>query len=186
MKLTTLKKFACCSLASLGALSAGAEQTAFKSLPENTMLALRVNSTKANIDSFINNSQMGKIFFDDKRLDGIKKTFESLLKKKGKYENFQEALGKFGMSEDEIMQLVYSRFGAAVVLEGQDDQLSIVYLWLKNTPELSGKLFQGMQNVIEDNANEKRVDLEIAGRNTVMVLNQTKGEISLARRQKNQ
>ena len=167
-------------MASLFALNASAAKQAIESLPENTMMALRVNASKENIANIKNTTQFGKIFFDQKRLDGLKAVFESYLKEEGEYEKYRQSLTKLGLSDQDITNMIYSRFGVAFSLHEMDnkEQATTIYMWIKNDPQLTDKLFSGMQNTIESTDSKKRIDMDIAGLPSMMLLNKEKKEVS--------
>ena len=180
MKFPKLSQLACYSMASLFALNAAAAPSAFESLPEDTMMALRVNATRANIANMKESTQFGKIVFDQKRLDGLKAAFESYLKQEGEYDKYRESLSKLGLEDKEITEMIYSRFGLAFGFQemAADKQATNITMWIKNEPTLIDKLFSGMQSSIESSDSEKRVDMEIAGRPSIMMLNKNDKEVS--------
>ena len=167
-------------MASLFTLNATAAPSAFDSLPEDTMMALRINATRANIANMKDSTQFGKIVFDQKRLDGIKAAFESYLKQEGEYNKYRESLSKLGLEDKEITDMIYSRFGVAFGFQemSANKQSTNITMWIKNEQALIDKLFSGMQNSIESSDSEKRVDMEIAGRPSMMMLNKDDSEVS--------
>lgn len=167
-------------MASLFTLNATAAPSAFDSLPEDTMMALRINATRSNIANMKDSTQFGKIVFDQKRLDGIKAAFESYLKQEGEYNKYRESLSKLGLEDKEITDMIYSRFGVAFGFQemSANKQSTNITMWIKNEQALIDKLFSGMQNSIESSDSEKRVDMEIAGRPSMMMLNKDDSEVS--------
>ena len=176
-----LFKPAACAAFVLGSLSThAATEDVFQALPNDTIAALRINLSKENLNAIKNETQLGKMFSDPKRIDKLKNIFEEALKKEGEYDEYKKNLNEFGLKDRDLHTLLNSKFGFSFSLSDKvaNKNMGLIFMWLKNEPDLINRFYQAFGENYKLEKTEKRLDQNLADTDVITLLDQQNHEVS--------
>jgi hypothetical protein len=175
-----LFKPASCAALILSTLSAHAGPDVFQSLPNDTVVAARLNLSQNNLKAIKQETQLGKLFSDPKRIEKIKNVFEDMLKKEGEYEDYKKNMNEFGLEDGDLHKLLNSRFGFSFATTDSipNKNIGLIFMWVKNEPALINKFYSGFGDNYKLEKTEKRIDQELSDTNVISLLDQENSEVS--------
>ena len=134
-------------------------------LPEETALAIRIPNGKAVAEAYVQNTKLGAVLFSEKR----KQLVADALRKSDSAEwpEFQEKLAEYGLTTDDLLQLLAGESGYAVLVvdDQQGESLALGLAWLEPGDELATRLYKILGRIIEEQEDDEhpttRVDIEL-------------------------
>ena len=150
------------------------ETESWNCLPEQTAFAVRIPNGQAFAAQFVENTKLGKVMFSEKRKAAIMKALEEV--DQSEWEEFQEGLEEYGLSNEDFLEVLAGESGYAVVVEEGDEGklLPLGLAWLEPGEDLAGRLKQALARGIEDNEDDEypviRLDMELAGQGVVQLM----------------
>ncbi len=135
-------------------------------LPEETALAVRIPNGRAIAEACMQNTKLGAVLFSEKRKQAVA---ESLRKSdSAEWSEFQEQLSEYGLTTDDLLQLVAGESGFAALLfdDEQDEARALALAWLEPGAELAARAYEILGRFIEEQEDDEhpitRVDLDLA------------------------
>ncbi len=140
------------------------EFTSWDSLPEETVVAVRIPDGQAFVEA-LRETKFGAVMFSDQRKAAVAKVLES--DNSGEWSEFQQQLEEYGLTTDDLLGLLAGESGYAAVMQSEGEEVNgFTFLaWLEPGEELANKIFEVIAKVIDEQDDEQpvtRVDLTIA------------------------
>ena len=148
-------------------VSAEPEHSAWQCLPEETVFAARIPNGSQFGEALVKNTKLGTLLFSEKNKAELINVLEQIGEE---WEDFQQSLEEFGLSTDDLIQILAGDSGFALLVENEtgDQPRPSSLAWIGPGEELTGRAFEILSKVIasqEDAAHPiRRLDLEIADR----------------------
>lgn len=144
--------------------------TPMRSLPENTVAALRIPNGRAFFRELQNDTKLGKVALNSARIERALELFKQ--DSEGDWEEFSEILTALELQLADLPHLAAGDMGYSVILAGLEDKEPRVYglAWLTPTPTYREKFIKALENLVEQQvSNEdeeekqrlKRVDTKL-------------------------
>ncbi|MCC7146291.1 MAG: hypothetical protein IT443_07575 [Phycisphaeraceae bacterium] len=147
---------------------AGAPASAWGSLPAETVGGLSLVDPGAFVGALRERTKAGKLFFDAERVEKIKATWQAEAPQA--WEEMVKGLEKYGLTVDDLPQLISGPAGLGVVAGQREGQKPywVMLAWLQPGEELAVRGMEAVQKMAEQAMEEKdsaisRVDLTLSG-----------------------
>ena len=154
------------TLAVSGKAWAQSELGSWDNLPEETVFAFRIPNGQQVADVFLNNTKLGAVLFSEKRKNAVLEVLEE--DAEGKWSQFRQQLGEYGLETDDLLRLLAGETGYAVSVNFDADPQPFVggMAWCQPGEELAQKALAALENVVDEQADAEqpvsRIDLQLA------------------------
>jgi len=135
-------------------------------LPNETVVAVRIPDGVAFAEAIVRGTKFGAVLFSEQRQAAVMKLLES--SDSGEWSEFQEQLKEYGLSLDDIVQLLARESGYAVLMCGEEEQEPVFagLGWLEPGEDLATRVVEAVAKGIEEQDDAEhpitRVDLKLA------------------------
>ncbi len=141
-------------------------QSSWQSLPDETVVALRIPDGEAFANAFMA-TKLGATMLNEKRRNAVVEILES--DRSSELGDIRKQLQEFGLETADLWNLMMGESGYAVVKGGGDEDESQFFGmgWLEPGEELAAKVYGALGKVIENQDDEQpitRVDLKLGNR----------------------
>ncbi|MDX1683478.1 MAG: hypothetical protein R3336_10175, partial [Phycisphaeraceae bacterium] len=169
------------AILALPALPARAEtpaQPAWRALPADTAIAIRMPELMAGIEALREHTKFGAVLLNEERLATWQNEFKKVLKEEvdtdgnDAWSEMMEQLEELGLADIKTEQLLAGSAGAALVLSPRENTPFVMMLgWLEPGEETAAQLQTAIERAVEKAGEEAenealmpiRVDREVAG-----------------------
>ena len=139
----------------------------WQSLPEETVVAVRVPNADLFLKTFKQNTKLGGVLLNNERLE----QFKSLITDQAPelWQTFEKDLAKHKFTVEDLPKLLAGAWGTALVLHQSQDAepLPIMLSWIDPGADLARWALDAVSKIIEDRKDDKhlvrRVDFQLAG-----------------------
>ena len=141
---------------------AAQESSSWESLPEETVVALRIPDGQAFAEA-MRKTKFGTVLFSEKRKAAVAKVLES--KNSGEWAEYQQLFQEYGLTTDDFLGLLAGESGYALVMTEAEEPMFAGLGWLEPGEELAEKFYEALAKVIDEQDDElptTRVDLTLA------------------------
>lgn len=143
-----------------------AERPTSQTLPDETVAFVRLPNLKSAYDAFKNQTKLGAVLFEQKRIDALKEYLAEESKKE--LDDLTAELVKIGLSFDDILSTFSGEVGYAATAAKHEDKPRFVGLfWAecgeKTAEKWIGALEKGLEKQDDDGHKVSREDIELAG-----------------------
>jgi len=141
----------------------------WESLPEETVVALRIPDGKAVAEAFIRDTKFGAVMFSEQKKAAVLNVLET--ENSEGWSEFQTQLKAYDLTTDDLLHLFSGESGYAVVMnvDNVDDGQKPVFSglgWLEPGEELAAKVYAAIAKTIDEQDDAEhpvtRVDLTLA------------------------